>query len=262
MKKLLFFLILITSIFNVEAQIDSVLRTSCTVTQYSFSYGKPNENGTVIAKYAYNEQNQLIKKFIFTETGKARGSQIYTYGTEGKLVKTEDLTKSNRTIQSSVYQYNEAGVEEIQITYDSRGKMNEKKVCIFGNDKKNWTERDEYDRRGLYAKTVIEKTDEHGNRISGTVYDENGSVKYRFKIEGHDRFNNELKKVLYNADGSYLQTLAREWDNKNHLVKRIYEGKEKVIYTYNSNGYLETETYYSTDTDEPIKLLKYSYQYK
>jgi hypothetical protein len=262
MKRILFFFLITTSLSQANAQNDSVLRVSCVVTEYGFSYGKPNKNGVVIRKLTYNETNQLSSQTNFTNTGKLRNTILYSYDSGGKRIKTQQLSKTKKLLKTTVYQYNDSNCVEMEITYDTRGKMDEKKLYVFGKDKKNWNERLEYDRRGLYAKTVTEKVDRFGNRDSGTVFDETGNVKYRFKIEGRDTFNNELKKVIYKADGSYLQTLSREWDKNNRLIIKYYEGKEKITYTYNENHFVETETYFNIDTNEPIKILTYSYSYR
>jgi len=261
MKQFLFISILFFSFLHTNAQNDSVLRVSCTVSEYGFSYGKPNKNGVIIRKLTYDAANRVVSQFNFTNAGKPRNSLSFSYDSVGKLIKKQELSKNKILIKTTVYQYNDSGSVEQEITYDIRGKMDEKKVFVYGKDQKKWIERSEFDRRGLYAKTVNEKVDKFGNRESGTVFDAAGNVKYHFKIEGRDTFNNELKKVIYKADGSYLQTLSREWDKNNRLINKYYEGKEKVIYKYNANHFLETETYFNIDTDEPIKLLKYNYLY-
>ncbi|GJH41812.1 hypothetical protein RCZ04_23620 [Capnocytophaga sp. HP1101] len=134
------------------------------------------------------------------------------------------------------------------------------------------------------------------NEVSSTVYDSQGNVMYRSKIEltpeglaltrtdideikkerivvnytyEHSKGKAELKSVTYNENGTRNENAILTYNKKGRIAKGLYyeKGEEKphltTTDTYNNRGYIEKEEYiYHSYSDSSTYTITTTYEYE
>lgn len=154
-------------------------------------YDTSSEPEALIARYAYDEANQLIRE----DNAKMNKSVVYVYDKGGNLVEKTEYPFSTDTLSiatsTAAYTYDGVwkdklvGVNGTEITYDAVGNP-----LTYGDKTFTWAGRD-----------LWSVSDDESNLLASFCYDQNGL---------------RTKKTV--ADGNYIHNFYYYWTNDNNLL--------------------------------------------
>ena len=175
-------------------------------------------------------------------------------------MKSEEVrySRRNQIVRITSYKYNSKDKLISQKRFNSQGKLTAKTVRDYDKNGIYEKMRIDYDVHGIKKKTVTEKSDEMGQRLSGSIYGRGMKKVLNFEIQERDSLGNELKQVFTKPGGAYFLTITKEYDIFNQKVFEYYEGKHKKKYEYNEVG-ITKEISLDLHTGEPIRLVRYVY---
>ncbi len=251
-------ILLLSLILNITAYAQNP--KVCMVYEHLYRFGKPAKNGTLIEEYYYDKNKNIIKIQYFSSVKLGGNYETFKYNEKGQKVQKTLKTKRGRVLQTTKYTYHDSGLLLTEKRYSPKGILLKKVVYAFPEGKNYWTERKTFNSQGLESRTVNTEFSADGLRLAGVVYTASGDVKYKFKIKDHDKFGNEGSKIFFDADGKYLYTYKREWNNDNLITLKYLENKHKSRFYY-ENKLLIRKIIYDLKTDEPMKLIRYKYIY-
>ncbi len=224
---------------------------------YAFTYDangsliQTADNGSVVARYSYDMNNQLVEATTYTQD--ASGNQIattskYTYDTNGNRTSTEVITEVNGSQTSDGWQgnlidfVNPTGLPEVLEEHDLSGNVE----VTF-----------------VYGLATISQT---------TVLTAGAQYRY-FVLDGHnstrlltDQNGTITDRYDYDADGNAL-----DFDAATAATTRLYAGytfdRGTGLYYLNaryydpSKGAFDESNPFDGDRSQPQSLIEYAYAY-
>lgn len=261
MKKIILSIIILTISIPEYVFPQKKIAVSAKVYEHIYRFGKPIKRGKLVEFLLFDKNENIKSRQFYGRRKKKRDIIKYTYNSKNQLIEEVRVSIRHKLRKKTKYEYHSSGKKLLEKEYSSAGKLIKKTQYIFPDNKNHWTKRIKYHSDDVYSKTKVTEFDSKGRRKAGVVYKKNNKIKYKFKIEGHDQFGNELDKIFFRPNGKYLLRYTRKWDDKNRIIYKVYEGKYKIKYEYNSNGNLSKEIHYNPNTNEPTKLRRYVYEY-
>ncbi|MEA2042401.1 MAG: hypothetical protein U9N85_07595 [Bacteroidota bacterium] len=229
----------------------------CYVYQHQYKFGVPAKEGTLI-EIRFYKNDRLVKKQYVNQFKRKRDYVLYKYNKSGKVLTETGFSRRKRKVLMKVYKYTNFGKPASLKIFNSRGKLTEKTVWEYLNGKTYFHKKTIYDSHGIRKSTVVEKSNEHGQRMAGSLYGRKHKKILGFEVKETDSLGNETLIEFTKPEGEHYKTVTKQYDAQNRLVYEFQEGQKKIKYFYKNNR-LKKEVNYNVLTDEPIMLRRYVY---
>lgn len=208
--------------------------------------------GNLIQETFYNSQNEKTGYFISEYNSYGLPTKTSYYDADGQLSRE---TNTAEHVAVVVSEYNNHNLKIKRSCYDENGAL----VRIISGGKQT------------YARLMMDY-DRNGNCTKSVFYDEKGDV-YQSIIQNYDVYNRELDRIYLDGDGNQLVRKEVRYDKAGNLISNaLYDrhdmlqadpasGVAKIIYTYDSYGYVIGEDFYGDD-NQPVAAYGTYHKYR
>lgn len=206
------------------------------------------ENGVLLSKYEYNNDNQLVKLIVFDQGGAENGRTTYSYDAGGRIVST--VVQSGDQAVRTDFEYNNDGQLMKSILYDN----NSDPIATY-----------DYTYEGNKIIQTMVSGGQTTSVLTSTMEGQN-LVRQELEVPGIpqaswvlERSDFDGKKVAWSLPeglvfgGSGSSPKRETQTMANGVINFDWEWR----YTYNDDGYVTSATNYEFGSDEPIDFFEY-----
>jgi hypothetical protein len=260
---------------------------SCIQNEYSYSFGKRNEDGEKIEYTEYNKYGyELIKKSFDKEL--VQSYSEFEYDVNNNPIIFSEYDSDNNLVKKRINKYDNNLLHIESVNYNSTGEIDYKEYYEYNSKKIMIGGKSIYDNGEIYSKWQFKYKDEH--LIEEIFYNSEGKIKSKSVYEYLN--NKKSKEIEMKSDGAKIREVIYEYPQKNKIIAktsyyiladpsvviwsfildkygRTIESnsetkdgstKKRIQYKYDKNGNPLEEIHYNS-VNEPEKSIMFEYEY-